>query len=111
MRISSQKVGAVTVLGPQGPLVQDDAQAFGQRLGEDVRHSLGRLVVDVSEVPYLDSTGLETLADAAEQLQQTGQVLRLSGANETLRTVLSITELDAMFDHFQDVNAAVRSFL
>jgi anti-sigma B factor antagonist len=111
MRISSQKVGAVTVLGPEGPIVQEDAEAFGGQLTDGLRHSLGRLVVDVSEVPYVDSTGLEVLADAAVAQQQTGQSLRLCGANETLRTVLAITELDALFDHYQDVNTAVRSFL
>ncbi len=73
--------------------------------------SMGRLVVDVSEVPYVDSLGLEILADAASQLQRTGQTLRLSGANETLRTVFEITELHGQFDHYQDINTAVRSFL
>ncbi|MEM9915030.1 MAG: STAS domain-containing protein [Planctomycetota bacterium] len=111
MRIETQKVGAVTVFEPQGPIIQDDADDFGGRLDETLRASLGRLVVDVSGVPYLDSRGLEILADTAQSLQQTGQTLRLSGANETLRTVFDLTELAGMFDHYQDVNTAVRSFL
>lgn len=111
MRIETQKVGAVTVIEPQGPVVQDDAEDFGGRLASTVRDSMGRLVVDVSKVPYVDSLGLEVLADAATELQQTGQSLRISGANETLRTVLELTELASMFDHYQDVNTAVRSFL
>ena len=111
MRIDAQKVGAVTVLEPHGPVVQDDAEAFGERLTQALHQSMGRLVVDVSEVPYLDSQGLEILADAAEQLQSTGQSLRLSGANETLRTVFEITEMHDRFDHYQDIHTAVRSFL
>ena len=111
MRIDTQKVGAVTVLEPRGPIVQDDADAFGQRLEQALRQSMGRLVIDVAEVPYLDSQGLEILTDAAEQLQSTGQSLRLSGANETLRTVFEITELHQHFDHYQDIHTAVRSFL
>ncbi len=111
MRIETQKMGAVTVLEPWGPVVQEDAESFGERLGASLRDSMGRLVVDVSEVPYLDSRGLEVLADAAVALQETGQSLRISGANETLRTVFELTELATMFDHYQDVNTAVRSFL
>ena len=111
MRIQTQQVGAVTVFEPQGPIIQDDAEDFAARLGETLRASMGRLVVDVANVPYLDSRGLETLADTAQSLQETGQSLRLSGANETLRTVFALTELDAHFDHYQDVNTAVRSFL
>ena len=111
MRIETQKVGAVTVLEPHGPVVQEDATAFGQHLEQTLHQSMGRLVIDVSEVPYLDSLGLQILADAAEQLQNTGQSLRLSGANETLRTVFEITELHHHFDHYQDIHTAVRSFL
>ena len=111
MRIELQKVGAVTVLEPHGPVVQEDAEDFAERLSDAMRDSLGRLVIDVAEVAYLDSRGLEILADAAVELQATGQSLRLAGANETLRTVFEITELGPMFDHYQDVNGAVRSFL
>ncbi len=111
MRIDHHLVGAVTVLGPHGPLVQDDAEAFGSRLADALNRSTGRLVVDLAAVPFADSRGLEVLADAAAELQQTGQSLRLAGANETVRTVFEITELAPVFDHYQDVNAAVRSFL
>ena len=34
MRIETQKVGAVTVFEPQGPIIQDDADDFGGRLGD-----------------------------------------------------------------------------
>lgn len=111
MRIETQKVGAVTVFEPRGPIIQDDAEDFGARLETTLRHSMGRLVVDVSSVPYLDSIGLQVLADTAKELQQTGQSLRISGANETLRNVFELTELASRFDHYQDVNTAVRSFL
>ena len=111
MRIDSQLVGAVTVLGPHGPLVQDDAEAFASRLATAMDRSMGRLVVDLAAVPFADSRGLEVLADAAAELQSTGQSLRLAGANETVRTVFEITELAPVFDHYHDVNSAVRSFL
>ncbi|MEM9881339.1 MAG: STAS domain-containing protein [Planctomycetota bacterium] len=111
MRIDTNQVGAVTVIGPRGPLVQQDAEAFGGRLTDTLRESRGRLVVDVAEVPYLDSVSLEILADAAAELQATGQTLRLCGANEVLRTVFDLTELAGRFDHYHDVHSAVRSFL
>jgi len=111
MRIETHRMGAVTVLEPQGPIIQDDAESFGSQLERSVRASLGRLVIDVAGVPYVDSLGLEVLLDASERLRDSGQSLRVSGANETLRTVFELTELDSQFDHYQDVNTAVRSFL
>ncbi len=111
MQIETQRKGAVTVIEPRGAIIQDDADQFGKQLEETVRTSLGRLLVDVTNVPFVDSRGLEVLADAAAALEETGQTLRIAGANETLRTVLELTELHDRFDHYQDVNSAVRSFL
>ena len=111
MEILEQRQGAVTVLKPQGPLVGPDAELFKSRVAEVMDRSLGRFVVDASEVPYVDSRGLEVLKETTDDLAQSGQALRLCGASETLREVLELTSLASLFEHFQDVNAAVRSFL
>ncbi len=47
----------------------------------------------------------------ADDLAQGGQALKLCGANEVFREVLELTELTSVFEHFVDVNSAVRSFL
>lgn len=111
MNIQEQKQGAVTVLRPSGPLTQTDADEFKAKLLEVRGASMGRFVVDVSEVPFVDSHGLETLVDTTEQLSRGGQSLKLSGVNETLREVFDLTELGSLFEQFEDVSAAVRSFL
>jgi anti-sigma B factor antagonist len=111
LEILEQRQGAVTVVKPQGPLCGQDADRFLQRLGEVMARSLGRFVVDCSQVPFVDSRGLEVLKETTEQLSEGGQAMRLCGANETLREVLDLTDLAKLFEHYQDVNSAVRSFL
>ena len=111
MEIREQRQGAVTVLKPIGPLVQADADAFAQRLTTAAARSLGRIFLDAAAIPFADSAGLEALAAAADQLGQTGQVLKISGAGETLREVLELTDLDPLFEYFQEVSDATRSFL
>jgi anti-anti-sigma regulatory factor len=44
-------------------------------------------------------------------MAQGAQALRLCGANKTVREVLTLTDLAQLFDHFDDVTTAVRSFL
>ena len=70
-----------------------------------------RVVVDLSAVPYLDSKGLEALVEVTEEMGRSGQALRMCGANKTVREVLELTDLASHFEHFQDANTAVRSFL
>ena len=111
MEILEQRQGAVTVLKPMGPLCQEDVEQFKKRLNDVLRRSLGRFVVDASAIPYVDSTGLEALVDVTENLSQSGQSLKLCAANDTLREVFDLTNLSALFERFEDVNSAVRSFL
>jgi anti-sigma B factor antagonist len=111
MEIQEQRHGAVTVLRPQGPLAAADADQFMHRVKEVMQKSLGRFVVDCTEVPFVDSRGLEVLKETTEQLGEGGQSLRLCGANETVREVLELTNLSRLFEHYGDVNSAVRSFL
>jgi anti-sigma B factor antagonist len=111
MRISEQRSGAVTVLKPEGPLLEVDAAAFKQKMTATLAATLGRFVVDMSAVPYVDSKGLESLVEVTEEMSRSGQALRLCAPNKTLREVLELTDLASMFDHFEDTNTAVRSFL
>ncbi len=111
MRINEQRQGAVIVLKPEGALVEGDAGAFRQRLMQALAASLGRFVVDLSAVPFVDSKGLEALVEVTEEMGKSGQVLRLCAANKTVREVLDLTDLSSHFDHFEDATTAVRSFL
>ena len=111
MRIHEQRKGAVTVLRPEGPLTGDDAGELKGRLMEAQRDSLGRFVLDASSIPLVDSKGLEALVEVTEEMAQSGKALKLCAANETLRQVLELTGLAPLFEHFEDANAAVRSFL
>ncbi len=111
MKISEQRQGAVIVLKPDGALVDQDCALFKGRMNEAMNASLGRFVVDLSGVPFVDSKGLEALVELTEELGKSGQALRLCSVNKTIREVMDLTELTPLFEHFEDANTAVRSFL
>ncbi len=111
MMIKEQRHGAVTILAPQGPLCLADAEDLEKRATEAIDKTMGRFVVDLSATPYVDSRALEALLTLTEQLAQSGRVLKLCGACDTIREILDLTDLTAMFEHYADANSAVRSFL
>lgn len=111
MDIQEQREGAVTVIRPIGPVLLGEADLFRTRLSDAMTRSLGRLVVDASQIAYVDSKGLQAFVGAGEELAESGSCLRLAGANETLREVFELTETAGLFEHFADVHTAVRSFL
>ncbi len=103
--------GAVKVLRPRGPLVAGDADQFKRTALQASSANLGRIVLDASAIPFVDSRGLEVLAEIADDLSSSGLTLKLCGTNETVREVLDLAELSGLFEHYEDDNAAVRSFL
>ena len=104
MKIQEQKHGAVTVIKPSGPIAEADVELFKQRLLTAIQEALGRVVVDASAVPFIDSKGLEALVDVTGEVAQSGQLLKLCSVNKTLREVLSLTGLSSQFEHFEDTN-------
>ena len=111
IQITEQKLGAITVLAPQGPLVQEDADRFKERAINIYARSLGRCVVDASKLAFVDSKGLEALMDINDYVAQSGQALKLCAVNKTVREVFTLTELASTFEQYEDVTTAVRSFL
>src|SRR5437764_14941305 len=111
MKITEQRQGAVTVVKPDGPVVAEDVKEFASALSAAAGTSMGRCVVDLSAVPFVDSKGLEALLDATEEMARGGRALKLCSVNKTIRQVLELTALVSQFEHFEDANSAVRSFL
>jgi anti-anti-sigma factor len=66
-----------------------------------------RLVVDLSRVPYVDSSGIAVLIGAMQSLEHEGGVFLLAGAQETVLTILESARLDKYFRLFPDVKSAL----
>ena len=66
-----------------------------------------RLVIDLSKVPYVDSSGIAVLIGAMQSLEHEGGVFLLAGAQETVVTILESARLDKYFRLFPDVKSAL----
>ena len=68
-----------------------------------------RLVVDLSEVTYIDSAGLAGLIEAMQKVEGYGGRFLLAGLQETVRSIFEISRLDQVFQIFPGVDAALRN--
>jgi len=66
-----------------------------------------RLVVDLSEVTYIDSAGLAALIEAMQKVEGYGGKFLLAGLQETVRSIFEISRLDQVFQIFPDADAAL----
>ncbi len=66
-----------------------------------------RLVVDLSQVTYIDSAGLAAFIEAMQKVEGYGGKFALAGLQETVRSIFEISRLDQVFQIFPDVDAAL----
>ena len=111
MKIDIKRVGTVEVLAPDGPLVDEDAEAFVDRLQIILQAPNPRFVIEMDKVPYLDSRGIEVLVDTADTLHKRGGQLRLASVTSTCREILELTGQSRQVEFFDTAQDAVRSFL
>ena len=111
MDFHEHKQGAVVVIKPSGPLTQGDSEVFVNRFQAAIRSSMGKCVLDASDISYVDSAGIEAMLDLSDGMADVGQTLKISHVNETIRETFELTKTASSFEYFDDINAAVRSFL
>lgn len=66
-----------------------------------------RLVVDLGEVSYMDSSGIGTLVEVLRRVNAYKGQLLLSGPNERVRGVFEITRLDKFFRIYSNQSEAL----
>ena len=65
------------------------------------------LVVDLSKVTYLDSSGLAVLIEAMQNVQEYGGKFALANVQESVQHIFEIARLDQVFQIFRDVDSAL----
>ena len=76
-------------------------------LKEMIKEKPPQLVVDLSRVSYIDSSGLAVLIEAMQNVAGYGGKFALAGLQEGVRPIFEIARLDQVFRIFPDVDTAL----
>ena len=69
-----------------------------------------RIIVDLTEATFLDSSALSVLLDAAKRLRSRHGALAIVNLNENLTRIFQITAMDQTFTILPTRNAAIEAF-
>jgi anti-sigma B factor antagonist len=86
-----------TVLGVAGEVDVHSGPVLRARIADLLDSGLHRLVVDLGDVDFLDSTGLSALVDGLSRARELGGSLTLACPQERLVRRLQLTGLDGVF--------------
>ena len=88
------------VIALRGELDLFTAPRFHEVLLESIEHGARRVIVDLSDVSFIDSTALGVLIGAAKRLHAAGGTLDVVCPNENVLRFLELTALDRMLSIF-----------
>jgi anti-anti-sigma factor len=109
MKILSQQNELQTIFSLRGELTADEVDEFRKEALEKMDGKTHDFILDMSQVPFIDSKGLETLLWLQEQcVEQLGQV-RLAACPDNIKTILRITRLSDTLTACDTIENAIES--
>lgn len=110
LSVEARNQGDVIIVHCQGRIVyRDEAAALSRVVGE-VLNSGSKLVLDLSGVTSIDSAGIGELALLQTWAQERKADLKYAAANELVRTLLDLTNLDSVLQVHATLDGALESF-
>ena len=69
------------------------------------------IIIDLSNVPYMDSSGVATMVEGLQLTEKYKGNLYLCGLNSMVREVFELSRLDTVFDIFESIDALEKQSL
>ncbi len=87
----------IAIVQVSGEVDAHTARLLREALGEGLSDGANRLIADLTEVTFLDSSGLGVLVGKLKDVRMRGGVMHVVASNPRVLRVFEITGLDAVF--------------
>ena len=109
MKINCEQNVGEAIITLRGELTTDEIDQFRKAMLDQMNAKTHDIVLDMSQVSFVDSQGLESLLWLQDQcLERLGQI-RLAACNENVETILKITRLSEAIETHRDLPSAIQS--
>ncbi len=111
MNLQTIRRGAVGVVHLSGEhLDASNANEFKQHMGPLIERN-PKLVLDLSEIRFMDSSGLGAILSCLRRVNAAGGELRLCGMTRPVRALFELVRMDCIFEIFDTEEEAVHAFV
>lgn len=105
-----EQYGAVVIELKGNVMGGPEAQEFSDALHKLIDEGKKNVVIDLAETKFMNSSGLGMLISGYTTMKNGGGSLKLANATEKIESLLVITKLITIFEHYPSVDEAVKSF-
>jgi anti-sigma B factor antagonist len=111
MQIDERAVGDVVVLDLKGKITLGKGdELLKDKVNSLVNQGHRKILLNLAEVPYIDSAGLGEIVRTFTTVSRQGGNLKLLNLTKRITDLLAITKLLTVFETFDTENEAIRSF-
>lgn len=111
IQVTNRQVGDVTVVDVAGRItLGEGASTLRENIRDLVAKGNKKILLNLSDVSYIDSSGIGELVSAYTTVTNQGGTLKLLGLTKRVKDLLQITKLYTVFEVFESEPIAVRSF-
>ena len=111
VKLNTRQVGDVTVVDVAGRItLGEGSSALRDTLRELVGKGQKKILLNLGDVSYIDSSGIGELVSGFTTVTNSGGQLKLLGLNKRVKDLLQITKLYTVFDVHEEEASAIRSF-
>ena len=111
LKITGNEVEGVSLVALNGRVILgEESTALREKLKSLIAAGNKKIVLNMSEVTYIDSSGLGALVAAHLSAKNAGASIRLCNLGQKFYEVMQVTKLLTVFDVYDTEAAAVASF-
>jgi anti-sigma B factor antagonist len=112
VKLNTRKVGDVTVVDVSGKItLGEGSSALRDVLRDLTAQGAKKVLLNLSDVSYIDSSGIGELVSGFTSVANAGETLKLLGLTKRVKDLLQITKLYTVFDVHEEEAHAIRSFV
>ncbi len=110
MKISDNKQGDIMLCEVEGEINLNTSPELRRAFDGFMRKNEKKIIIDFSQVAYIDSSGLATLIELFQRLKKTGGSLRLCSVSDKVKGIFEVTKLHKLFAIYESQELALESF-
>lgn len=111
MKIKENSRDGVTILEVSGKIMGGpDAELFNSTIKSLIHEGRTRVVVDLSKVTWVNSTGLGILISGYTTLKRADGEMKLLNVSDRIESIFMVTKLHTVFETYKDEASAIDSF-
>ncbi|NOY88027.1 MAG: STAS domain-containing protein [FCB group bacterium] len=111
MNLTDREQDGVVIIEPKGKIMGGpDASLLHDKLYEFIEQNKKKVIIDLSRVDWMNSTGLGILISGYTTLRNNDGELKLANVTEKIQSLLTITKLVTVFEAYDSIDDAIKSF-